>query len=95
MPASRGVEGRCLPLATPPARFSGGRGEPGDWGIAAARAARLPGLMLAGGLTPANVAAAVAAVRPFAVDVAGGVERAPGLKDADRVRAFIANAKAG
>ncbi len=51
--------------------------------------------MLAGGLTPANVTAAVAAVRPFAVDVAGGVERAPGIKDADRVRSFIANAKAG
>ena len=93
--ASPGGDGPCLLLDTPHGRLYGGTGETGDWGIAAALAARLPGLMLAGGLTPANVAAAVAAVRPFAVDVAGGVERAPGLKDADRVRAFIANAKVG
>ncbi len=62
--------------------------------LAAEVAAALPGLMLAGGLTPDNVAAAVAHVRPFAVDVAGGVERAPGLKDPALVRAFIARAKA-
>ena len=85
--------GPLLQLDTPHGRLYGGTGETGDWAIAAAVAARLPGLMLAGGLTPDNVASAVAAVRPFAVDVAGGVESAPGVKDAARVRAFVANAK--
>jgi phosphoribosylanthranilate isomerase len=47
---------------------------------------------LSGGLTPANVAAA-AALRPFAVDVASGVESAPGIKDADKLRSFVINAK--
>ncbi len=90
-----GSAGPRLLLDTPHGHLYGGTGETGDWGLAAAVAARLPGLMLAGGLTPDNVAAAVAAVRPFAVDVAGGVERAPGVKDADRVRAFIARVKGG
>jgi phosphoribosylanthranilate isomerase len=93
--APPGSAGPRLLLDTPHGRLYGGTGETGDWALAATLAARLPGLMLAGGLTPDNVAAAVAAVRPFAVDVAGGVERAPGVKDADRVRAFIARAKGG
>ena len=92
--APPGGAGPRLLLDTPHGRLYGGTGEMGDWGLAAALAARLPGLMLAGGLTPDNVAVAVAAVRPFAVDVAGGVERAPGIKDAGLVRAFVANAKA-
>lgn len=50
-------------------------------------------LILAGGLTPENVAAAVRQVRPMAVDVASGVEHAPGRKDPERVRRFIANAQ--
>lgn len=87
------IDGPRLLLDTPHGHLYGGTGQTGDWAIAATLAARLPGLMLAGGLTPDNVAAAVAAARPFAVDVAGGVERAPGIKDANRVRAFIANAK--
>ncbi len=91
--APPGSTGPRLQLDTPHGRLYGGTGATGDWGIAAALASRLPGLMLAGGLTPDNVAAAVAAARPFAVDVAGGVESAPGIKDAGRVRAFIANAK--
>ena len=48
--------------------------------------------ILAGGLTPANVAEA-AALKPYAVDVAGGVESAPGIKDPAKLRSFIANAK--
>lgn len=51
-------------------------------------------LILAGGLTPENVAAAVGVVRPFAVDVASGVERSPGRKDWNRMRRFIAHAHA-
>lgn len=91
--APPGSTGPRLQLDTPHGRLYGGTGETGDWALAAALAAATPRLMLAGGLTPDNVAAAVARVRPFAVDVAGGVESAPGIKDPDRVRAFIATAK--
>ena len=50
-------------------------------------------LFLAGGLTPETVAAAVRRLRPLGVDVCSGVERAPGAKDPERVRSFVANAK--
>ncbi len=65
----------------------GGTGETFDW-------ARIPAglslpLILAGGLTPENVAAAVRQVRPWAVDVSGGVEAEKGIKDAAKVAAFI------
>lgn len=71
----------------------GGTGQTGDWAIAAQLRRKHPKLMLAGGLTPANVAAAIAQVTPFAVDVASGVEAAPGRKDPEKVRRFVAQAK--
>lgn len=71
----------------------GGTGKQFDWN-------RLPEslgkpLVLAGGLTPDNVALAATQVRPWAVDVSGGVEAAPGIKDAARVRSFIDNLNRG
>jgi phosphoribosylanthranilate isomerase len=72
----------------------GGTGETVDW-LAVGREPRLPlPLALAGGLRPENVAEAVAAVRPGAVDVASGVESGPGRKDAGLVRSFVAAARA-
>ena len=72
----------------------GGTGETFDWDLALeARAWGRP-IFLAGGLTPENVADAVRRARPYAVDVSGGVESAPGRKDHAKVRAFIQSAKA-
>lgn len=82
-----------LLIDTPHGNLYGGTGTTGDWSLAAALAATTPGLMLAGGLNAENVAQAVATVRPFAVDVAGGVEAQPGVKDHAQVNAFIRHAK--
>jgi phosphoribosylanthranilate isomerase len=70
----------------------GGSGQRADVALAE-RAARARRVILAGGLTPDNVADAVSKVRPFGVDVASGVERAPGVKDWIKVAAFVAQAK--
>jgi phosphoribosylanthranilate isomerase len=70
----------------------GGTGRTGDWALARRLAARAP-LLLAGGLNPANVAAAIQAVRPWGVDVASGVESSPGVKDPAKISAFISAAK--
>ena len=72
----------------------GGTGERADWEFARLAVGTGKPIVLAGGLTPENVAEAVATVRPYAVDTSGGVESAPGKKDHDRIRAFINNAKA-
>ena len=69
----------------------GGTGKMADWESAARIATRCR-LLLAGGLTPENVAAAVARVRPWGVDVASGVESSPGVKDREKVIRFIRNA---
>ncbi len=71
----------------------GGTGDRFDWSIAAAVRRSVSALYLAGGLTPDNVAKAIRQVRPFAVDVASGVESSPGKKDPEKVEAFIRNAK--
>lgn len=71
----------------------GGTGETCDWEKAADIAALNKPLILAGGLTPENVAESIQRVRPYAVDTAGGVESEPGIKDHERIRAFIHNAK--
>ena len=70
----------------------GGTGQQVDWAAAAALA-RTRRLVLAGGLTPANVADAIAAVRPYGVDVSSGVEDAPGVKNRDKVARFLAAAR--
>jgi phosphoribosylanthranilate isomerase len=70
----------------------GGSGRAFDWGLARRVASGKP-LVLAGGLTPDNVAEAVRAVRPWAVDVASGVEASPGVKDRERMARFIRAAK--
>lgn len=66
----------------------GGSGQVIDWTRAARVAAARP-IILAGGLTPANVGEAIRIVRPYGVDVASGVEAAPGVKDATKMRAFV------
>jgi len=83
-------------LDTYRAGLQGGTGETFDWELARehrriappkGKGQRVP-LILSGGLDPDNVAEAIAVVRPFAVDVASGVESAPGYKDGERMRAF-------
>lgn len=86
---------RCLVDAQRPGEY-GGTGQTVDWRLAAVLAGRSDRArwMLAGGLTPDNVAAAIATVRPGGVDTASGVELSPGRKDRPRMQAFIAAAKA-
>ena len=89
-PADWSVERWVVDAAVPGAR--GGTGKTADW-AAAAEWARRACVMLAGGLTPENVGAAIRAVAPAGVDVASGVEREPGRKDYPRMRAFIRQAR--
>lgn len=79
-------------LLDSPSPGYGGSGVAFDWALAA-RAAERATVILAGGLTPANVADAVRAVRPWAVDVASGVESAPGVKDLELMARFVRAAK--
>ena len=81
-----------------PARFLfegpvSGTGVPADWPIAQ-KLARRAQLILAGGLSPENVAAAIHQVQPFGVDVSSGVESAPGIKSPDRIASFVRSARA-
>ncbi len=70
-----------------------GSGTTADWEEARRLAARTS-LILAGGLNPENVAAAIAKVRPWGVDVSSGVESEPGVKDAGKIRTFVMRARA-
>ncbi len=89
--------GRELPKALPSRMlFEGpvsGTGTTTDWSAAAQLASRTQ-LILAGGLKPANVADAIAAARPFGVDVSSGVETEPGLKDPAKIHEFVRIARA-
>ena len=80
--------------ASNPGTYGGG-GVAFPWHLAALARERFPEkrILLSGGLHPGNVAQAVAEASPAAVDVASGVESAPGIKDLDKVRAFIAHAR--
>ena len=70
-----------------------GVGSTSDW-QSAAQLARTTQLVLAGGLNATNVADAIAAVRPFGVDVSSGVEASPGVKDPTRIQEFVRRARA-
>jgi phosphoribosylanthranilate isomerase len=78
--------------STDPSRSGAGRASV-DWSRAAL-ATRTRRVVLAGGLTPDNIEEAIVTVRPIGVDVASGVESAPGVKDLDKVARFLTNARA-
>lgn len=72
----------------------GGTGEPLDWGLASEFVSAFDGwVVLAGGLNPENVGEAVRRVRPFGVDASSGLEISPGIKDLEKVKAFVLEAK--
>ena len=70
----------------------GGTGKTFDWNIAV-RAKEFGRVILAGGLTPENVADAVREVRPYAIDVSSGVESSPGVKDQEKIVRFVEAAR--
>ena len=86
----------CLPRAILVDAFArglhGGTGKTAPWNLLAGFNPGVP-IILAGGLTPENVGEAIRKVRPFAVDVASGVEAEPGRKDLDKMRRFIEAAR--
>jgi len=86
---------RAIVLDTQAPGTHGGSGVTWDWEAARTAVGSAKPVILAGGLTPENVAEAVRTVRPYAVDTSGGVEAAPGKKDHDRIRQFIRNARSG
>jgi len=77
-------------LIDTPSPHHGGSGRPFDWSQVLPPNERSRPLILAGGLTPENVASAIAHVRPWAVDVSSGVEAAKGIKDRGKIERFVA-----
>lgn len=88
VPGDDEYNGVHLLLDTKSARAAGGTGETFPWEYAAGLSAKRP-IILAGGLTPKNVAGAIETVQPWGVDVSSGVEKSPGVKDAEKIREFI------
>lgn len=88
--ASSGLDVNAVLADTMSVGQRGGTGVVGNWELAAALAGRIR-TVLAGGLNPENIRAAVRTVRPFAVDTAGGVELKPGEKDHAKIHCFIEN----
>lgn len=84
----------CLLDSRAPNQY-GGTGHVGPWDLIVRdyRRPTWPRLVLAGGLTPDNIAQAIARVSPWGVDVSSGIESSPGVKDPDRMRSFIAAAR--
>jgi phosphoribosylanthranilate isomerase len=95
VPDYEAVADRILYDAKPPkdADRPGGHGRAFDWNLLSQVSRKKP-MMLSGGLNPENVAEAIRIVRPDAVDVSSGVEDKPGVKNAEKIKAFVANARA-
>ena len=95
VPAYEAVADRILYDAKPPkdADRPGGHGRAFDWNLLAKVSRKKP-MMLSGGLDPENVAEAIKIARPDGVDVSSGVEDAPGVKNAGKIKSFIVNARA-
>jgi phosphoribosylanthranilate isomerase len=74
--------------------LQGGTGKTFDWNLALP-AKKIGPVILAGGLTPRNIRQAISQVRPYGVDVCSGVEKSPGIKDLEKVRAFLKNIRSG
>ena len=72
----------------------GGTGKTFDWNLVLP-AKKIGPVILAGGLTPSNIRQAVSQARPYGVDVCSGVEKSPGVKDPEKVRAFLTNIRSG
>ena len=85
----QGYEVNAIMLDTKHSSLRGGTGRVFDWSVAIAVNEIVPKLFLAGGLSPENIADAIELVRPFAVDACSALEDRPGIKNHERMRAFV------
>jgi phosphoribosylanthranilate isomerase len=86
---ARAYDVDAVMLDTRDSRLRGGTGRTFDWSIAQSVSRVIPKLFLAGGLSPENVAVAIETVRPYAVDACSSLEERPGIKNHQRLRAFV------